>query len=45
MTKIFSKFHAAVSFLCYFLVVEAKESKYWPARPEGIKKEAVSLKP
>jgi hypothetical protein len=27
MTKIFSKFHSAVTFLCYFLLVVAKESK------------------
>jgi hypothetical protein len=25
--KIFSKFYQAVTFLCYFLLVEAKESK------------------
>jgi hypothetical protein len=28
MQKIFSKFYQAVTFLCYFLLVEAKESKY-----------------
>jgi len=27
MTKIFSDFHEAVTFLCYFLLVVAKESK------------------
>ena len=33
--EIFSKFHTAVTFLCYFLLVVAKESKYRPARPKG----------
>jgi hypothetical protein len=28
MTKIFREFHAAVTFLWYFLLVEAKESTY-----------------
>ena len=27
MTQIFSEFHEAVTFLCYFLLVAAKESR------------------
>jgi len=37
MTKIFSKFYAAVTFLCYFLLVEAKESKYGSGLRANIK--------
>jgi len=49
MTKIFSDFHAAVTpacrqagFFVTFLLVEAKESKYWAARPMGIYKKSES---
>jgi hypothetical protein len=37
MTKIFSKFHSAVTFLCYFLLVVAKESKPYLALLEQAK--------